>query len=70
MIASKVNVSLQGNVQKVTPTYPMQVSTVEHYPRVKIKCFYSISIHVGIVENECKLTTDLMRQTVTEIKMI
>ena len=36
---SKVNVSLQGKVQRVTPTYPMQVSTVEHYLRVKIKCF-------------------------------
>ena len=47
LTASKVNVSLQGKVQRVTPTYPMQVSTVEHYLRVKIKWFYSIFIHVG-----------------------
>ena len=43
LTTSKVNVFLQGKVQRVTLTCPMQVSTVEHYLRVKIRCFYSIS---------------------------
>ena len=47
MTASKVNVFSQERIQKVTPTYPMHVSTIEHYLQVKIKCFYLIFIQVG-----------------------
>ena len=32
---SKVNILSQGKVQRVTPTYPLQVSTVELYHQVK-----------------------------------
>ena len=33
-LVSKVNVFSQGKVQRVTPTYPMQVLTVEFYHHV------------------------------------
>ena len=47
--ASKVSIPLQGKVQRVTPTYPMQVSTVWTYQTSSLMSPRSISFMWGIV---------------------
>ena len=45
-LASRVNIFLQGNVQRVTPTSPMQVSTVGSITK-SVSSLVINFIHVG-----------------------
>ena len=48
-----VNVLPQGKVERVTPTYPMQVSTDILYHSGGLVCLGVNFIHVGICWNLC-----------------
>ena len=48
-LVSRVNTFLQGHVQRVTPTSPMQVSTIEFYHLV-----------LGVFDHECHSCGDLL----------
>ena len=46
-LASRVNIFLQGKVQRVTPISPMQVSTVGYITKSVMSLLVNV-IHVGI----------------------
>ena len=50
-LVSRVNILLQGKVQMVTPTYPMQVSTIVLYRSRDLVSLCVNFIHVGIYWN-------------------
>ena len=52
-LVNKLNALLQGKIQRVTPTYPMQVSTAILYHSGGIVCLSVNFIHVGVCWNIC-----------------
>ena len=51
-LASRVNIFLQGKVQRVTPTSPVQISTVGSITKSVMSLLVNV-IHVGIFWKVC-----------------